>query len=283
MKSCLRMCGLYGLGLVLLAVARTLPAAALPVFVSIPPQAFLLERIGGERLEVRTMLGPGANPHNYDPSPRQLVALAGARAYFTIGIPFEAMWHERLQSIDPALPFIHCGADTNPAHDHAHEPADHQDPHAWTSPATAQVIARCLHATLLRLDPGGAAVYDENLRKLLDELRALDAEIDQLLAEVKDRYLLVQHPGWDHFAEHYGFEQIAIEHHGHEPNARHLVQVIERARALDLDTVFVQRQYRPAAARLVADAIGARLVEADPMATDYVDSLRGLAQALAGR
>lgn len=283
MKSCLRMCGLYGLGLVLLTVVRSLPAAALPVFVSIPPQAFLLERIGGERLEVRTMLGPGANPHNYDPSPRQLVALAGARAYFTIGIPFETMWHERLQGIDPALPFIHCGADADPADDHAHESADHQDPHAWTSPATAQTIARCLHATLLRLDPGGAAVYDENLRELLDELRALDAEIDQLLAEVKDRYLLVQHPGWDHFAEHYGFEQIAIERHGHEPNARHLVEVIERARALDLDTVFVQRQYRPAAARLVADAIGARLVEADPMATDYVGSLRGLAQALAGR
>lgn len=284
MKCCPGAYSRYASGLLLLAVVATVRAAALPVFVSIPPQVYLLEQIGGDRLQVQALLGPGANPHNYDPSPRQLVALAKARAYFTIGIPFEAMWRDRLQHVSSSLEFIHCGTEGGDQHHeaHAHDQDSHLDPHVWTSPVVAQQIAICLHAALVRLDPAGASDYDRNLQSLLRQLQVLDADIRRQLAERRNRYLLVQHPGWDHFVEHYGYEQIAIEHQGHEPNARHLVQVIERARALGLDTVFVQRQYRPAAARLVAEAIGARIVEADPMAADYPENLRRLAQALAG-
>lgn len=285
---------LIGFGLLLMlfvsvpGVARaTGPAGDLSVFVSIPPQAWLLEQIGGERLQVRTMLGPSANPHNYDPVARQLVALADAQAYFTIGVPFEAMWQKRLETVNDAMRFIHCGADApeHAHHDHEHDHGhrhddDHSDPHIWTSPVEASAIAACMQVALSELDPAGDAHFRANLRRLQRQLNELDAEIRGLLADRRTRYILVQHPAWDYFADEYGFRQIAIEKDGHEPNARHLVAVIERGRELGLRQVFIQGQYSPAAAKLVARAIEAELVIADPMARDYPASLRQLAQAL---
>lgn len=263
-------------------LALPVPAERLSVFVSIPPQAWLLEQLGGERFEVRTMLGPNANPHNYDPAARQLVALADARAYFTIGIPFESMWQRRLAAINADMAFIHCGADTHDHDHHDHDARAHSDPHIWTSPLEASAIAACMARALTRLDPAGESEYADNLAQLQQRLAGLDQRIRALLAGSNNSVMLVQHPAWDHFAASYDLEQLAIEQDGHEPNARHLVQVIERGRELGLNTVFTQRQYSQAAARLVADAIEARTIEADPMAYDYPASLTRLARSLAG-
>lgn len=271
--------------LVLPLSSSAAPAAKLSLFVSIPPQAWLLEQLGGERLNISTMLGPNANPHNYDPMARQLVTLSAAQGYFTIGIPFESMWQKRLAGINERMEFIHCGADTA-GHDHGHgedESAGHSDPHIWTSPEAAGVIAACMHKALVRLDPAGAALYSDNLQHLQQQLTRLDEQIRELLADQPVRVMLVQHPAWDHFAATYDLEQFAIEQDGHEPNARHLVDVIERSRELGLNKIFVQRQYSTTAARLVAEAINGRLVEADPMARDYPASLLQLAKALADR
>ncbi|WP_259057815.1 metal ABC transporter solute-binding protein, Zn/Mn family [Methylohalomonas lacus] len=260
-----------------------LPASErLSLFVSIPPQAWLLEQLGGERFTVRTMLGPNANPHNYDPAARQLVALADAHAYFTIGIPFESMWQQRLAAINADMTFIHCGADTHEHDHHDHDAKAHSDPHIWTSPLEASAIAACMVRALTRIDPDGKEVYADNLTQLQQRLADLDQRIRALLADNNNSVMLVQHPAWDYFAANYDLEQLAIEQDGHEPNARHLVRVIERGRELDLKTVFTQSQYGQAAARLVADAIDARIVEADPMAYDYPASLIGLARSLAG-
>jgi len=265
-----------------LCLARPDP---LPVFVSIPPQAWLLERLAGDRLRIETLLGAGANPHNYDPLPRQLVRFADAKLYFAIGIPFESMWRDRLHVINPQLEFVSCGGEEVDAHDHHHGHGHHDDehhsPHVWTSPGRFAGIAECMHAALVRHDPAGRDDYDRNLSGLLAALRELDREIGEILDTAAVHYLLVQHPAWDHFAEHYGLEQIAIEKHGHEPNARHLVGVIERSQTLGLDRVFVQPQISHAAARLVSSAIGARLITVDPMARDYPAALRRLATALA--
>ncbi len=257
--------------------------AGVAVFVSIPPQAWLLERIGGERLQIRTMLGPNANPHNYDPVPRQLVGLADADLYFTIGIPFETMWQARLAAANPQMQFVHCGGERQHDHDHDHAGNDHQDPHVWTSPLAASAIAECMHDALVRHDPDGRHVYNSNLENLQSGLTELHEHIRQQLADINPRYMLVQHPAWGYFAETYDLAQLAIEKDGHEPNARHLVDIIERGRELGLHTVFVQRQYSPAAARLVADAIDGRIIEADPMARDYMTTLRHLAQSLVER
>ncbi len=261
-----------------LVVAKSsLPTA----FVSIPPQAWILEQLVGERWRIQTMLGPNANPHNYDPVPRQLVSLADADVYFTIGVPFEAMWRQRIANVNPEMTFVHCGSDNHEAHTHDHDGHEGMDPHVWTSPLETSAIAECMSNALGRHDSDGRQYYQRNLQELQQRLRQLDESIRQTLADVRPRYMLVQHPAWGHFAHTYDLKQLAIEKDGHEPNARHLVKVIERANQLGLNTVLVQRQYSPAAARLVAREIHGRIVEIDPMAPDLIATLERLTQLLA--
>ena len=278
LKAVVLKVGLLYLLLPLLASAK---AAQPTAFVSIPPQAWILEQLTGERWRVESMLGPDANPHNYDPVPRQLVSLADADLYFTIGVPFEAMWRQRIANVNANMTFVHCGSDNHEAHSHDHDSHDGMDPHVWTSPLEASTIAECMSNALSRYDPAGEQHYQRNLQQLQQRLRQLDASIRQTLADVKPRYMLVQHPAWGHFAHTYDLTQLAIEKAGHEPNARHLVHVIERANELGLNTVLVQRQYSPAAARLVARDIHGRIVEIDPMAPDLIATLKRLTQILA--
>lgn len=271
--------------LFLLALALPGPVPAddngLPVFVSIPPQKYLLERIGGEYIVPQVMLGQGASPHNYDPPPRKLAELARTRAYFTIGVPFEAQWQPRWQTVNPHAEFIHCGADLSDHHGgHNHE-HDHHDPHIWTSPVEMLAISECILSALIRLDPPRESIYTGNHDRLQQELRQLHEEILTLLEPVIERYILVQHPAWDYFGETYGFEQIAIEQDGHEPHARHLARVIEFARSHGLNTIFVQPQYSDATAKVVAEAIGGRVVNLDPLAEDYIENMRHVANAIA--
>jgi zinc transport system substrate-binding protein len=119
------------------------PNKRLPVFVGIPPLAFLAEQIGGEHVEVGVLVQPGQDPHTFEPSPQQVLALSKAKLFFAIGMPFEKTLldkitegNRRLVVIDAAygvpLRGIHggcaCGHD-HAAHDHAdHEHADHQNP-----------------------------------------------------------------------------------------------------------------------------------------------------------
>lgn len=77
--------------------------APLPVVVSIAPQKYMLERIAGNRVAVTVLVRPGADPHSYEPTPAQMRACAGARAWFTIGVPFEDVWLPRIRSAAPNL------------------------------------------------------------------------------------------------------------------------------------------------------------------------------------
>jgi len=118
---------------VLLALCA-LPAQAekIPVFVSIAPQKFFVERIGGDTVDVSVMVQPGASPHTYEPRPRQMTALAGTRLYFSIGVTFEEAWLPRIRSASPKMRIVAMDAGITKlmmeehshdedAHGHAHD------------------------------------------------------------------------------------------------------------------------------------------------------------------
>jgi zinc transport system substrate-binding protein len=167
-----------------------------------------------------------------------------------------------------------------PGHDHSHRGAS--DPHVWVSPHLMEDAARTIAGTLTRLDPEGAPVYRRRLEELLAEIGALDREIRRELGGHPAGAFLTYHPAWGHFADEYGLEQMAIETEGKEPSSRHLVELIEEARARGVRTVFAQEGLPRRGAEVVAAEIGARVVTLDPLARDWPGTLRRLARALGG-
>jgi zinc transport system substrate-binding protein len=267
--------------------ATTAHSAPLRVFVSILPQKNFVERVAGRRAEVTVLVGPGQSPATYEPTPRQIARLASARAYFRIGVPFEAAWLDRIHAANPGLTVVDTAAGI-PRRTVNHATAESafaegglEDPHVWTDPALVKVMAQATRDALARLAPEHADEFARNQAAFGADLDALDAEIRGLLSAARGRAFLVFHPSWGYFADAYGLRQIPIESGGKEPGPRTLAAVVERARALGIRVVFVQEQFSRRTAEVIARQIGGRVVAVDPLAEDYVSNLRRVAASFA--
>ncbi len=269
-------------------------APPLQVVVSVLPQQYLVERIAGERVKILTLVQPGDNEATYSPGPATLAALDEARLWFTLGVHFERVWLERITRDRPALEVVSLAeglplrevesswtvgrSSNDKAHDHDH--AGLPDPHTWTDPRLAARMAGRIAETLARLDPAGAEQFHAHAEALQSELLALHEEIAARLEPVRGEAFIVFHPSWGYFADAYGLRQLPIEIGGREPGPRGLAELIERGQEADARVVFVQQQFSQRSARAVAEAIGAEVVEADPLALDYIDNLRTVSRRM---
>jgi zinc transport system substrate-binding protein len=276
--------------LALLGVARAAepPAAPIEVFVSILPQKYFVERVGGKHVAVSVMVGPGQSPETYEPTPNHLARLAKAHIYFGIGVEFEDVWIKRIAAANPSMRIIDMRGGIPPRELERSEgtraPAaqpELADPHVWTSPPLVKIMAANIRDTLSQLDPAHRVAYGANYEAFAADLDRLDHDIRVLLENVSTRNFMVFHPAWGYFADTYGLKQIPIEAGGKEPGARTLAQVIDIGRRERVKVIFVQAQFSRRSAETIAQAIGARVVAVDPLAEDYMNNLRRVAREFA--
>lgn len=288
---------LFALAVVVMSASVVHASGKIPVFVSILPQQFVIERIGGGLVEVSVMVQPGASPATYEPSPRQMAALSSARAYFAIGVPFEHSWLDRISSANSELAMVHTDAGISKramaAHSHDEHGDDHGDghkdehqdgsldPHVWLSPILMRQVAANTCAGLVLIDPDNRTVYEKNLNGFLSDINLLDSDIRTVLSDVpgNERTFMVFHPSWGYFADQYGLKQVAIESEGKSPGPRELVEIIANGRELGVSVLFVQPQFSDKSAKVIASELGAQVVPLDPLAKDWDENLRNAADA----
>ncbi|MBT4128331.1 MAG: zinc ABC transporter solute-binding protein [Nitrospina sp.] len=267
--------------LILLQIPNTVQAGPTTVFVSIAPQKYFVERIGGDEVQVEVMVNPGESPATFNPNPKKMSQLANAKLYFSIGVPFEKVWISRIKNIQPKLKVvplnkkIYIAPSSHPQHDEG-------DPHIWLSPPLVKIMAAEIEASLSRQRPEKSDFFKINYQTLIKEIDKLDQEIQQVFAKGKNRTFMVFHPAWTHFAEAYGLEQISIENQGKEPGPRALQRIINKGKKLNIKVIFVQKQFGLSVAKKIAKMIGATVKEMDPLTENYMDSMRNTAKAISG-
>lgn len=294
------LCLKIGLSLVFLGMVwPTLGTGAesVPVFVSIVPQRYFVEKIGGELVKVSVMVKPGASPATYEPKPNQMVTLSKARIYYAIGVPFERVWLKKISAGNPKMLLVHTekGIEKRPMKAHHHEEGNHKtlekrsqepadehqgimDPHVWLSPPLVKIQAQNILDALLLVDPGHGTIYETNYKKFIAELDALDANIRGIFAGIGERVaFMVFHPAWGYFARTYGLEQIAVEMEGKEPKPADLKHLIHHARERGIKVIFVQPEFSTRSAQAIARAIGGEVVFANPLAPDWAINLKEIA------
>jgi len=278
---------------------RASPEVALEVAVSIPPLAWLVERLGGDRVTTQVLLPPGSSPATYEPSPRQVVALDRARLYVAVGhpdFPFERRLLDRLLAHRRSLPVVALTSGLGELalrHGHGEEndrprnPGKTRsvgdpeiDPHVWVAPETMAAAAEPVARALAEVDPEGADTYRRNLAALRREIEQLDRELEALLGDLPHRRFWVYHPAWGYLARQYGLEQMALEAGGKELSPARLVRLVERARQEGVSVIFVQRGFSDRAARALAAETGARVEVLDPLAYDWPENLWSVATRL---
>ena len=285
-----------GILFLLLCITGSAMAAKAPVtvFVNILPQEYVVNKIAGNTVKVITMIPKGASPATYEPKPSQMKELAGAKAYFSIGVPFEKIWIDKVKASNKSVQFFSAdkGIQKLPMENHSCEADGHganatthvntgmmTDPHIWLSPKLMKKIAQNTYEGLVRISPQEKEVYRKNLNSFLKEIDALDGKIRQTVAKMpKDSAFMVFHPAWGYFAHDYGLEQIAIEVDGKEPKPAQLKEVIQTAKKHHVTVIFIQPQFSQKTAQLVAKAIDGKVLSADPLAKDWANNL--LAQTI---
>lgn len=269
------------------AETENVSTAPLRIFVSILPTQYFVDRIGGERVQVETLVQPGHSPATYAPTPKQMAKLAASHVYFTIGVPFENSLVPKLNRSVPGLPIVnlqenidlHTMTEAGHHDDHQHHEGE-LDPHTWLDPSLALEHARLILQSLITLDKSGEKNYLENFAKLEADLNNLDQSLTETLKPYAGSKIFVFHPAYGYFCHAYNLHQEAITPGGKDPGARHLASIIEQAKKDGAKVIFVQPQFSAKAARTIAKAIGGRVVTLDPLAYNYLENMESISRQI---
>lgn len=258
------------------------------VLVTIVPQAEMVEFIGGEYVDVTIMVPPGESPHSFEPTPEQMEKVAQATAYFKVGsgVEFELLHMNTILEQNSDLKVFDCSEDISIVSfdEHygkeAHEGIDDHtgtDPHIWTSPVNFKKMAEIVYNGLVEIDPAHQEEYYSNYQAYILKLDNLHTNVSNNLQPYAGKSFMVFHPAWGYFGDTYNLKMIAIEDEGNEPQPAAIAEIIKQAQDENITVIFVSPQFSITSAQTIADEIGGSVVFANPLMTDYEETITKLA------
>ncbi|MGC9520864.1 MAG: metal ABC transporter substrate-binding protein [Anaerolineae bacterium] len=261
--------------------------------------ADVVRNVGGDLIELSRLMPLGADPHAFQPTPQDAVAVREAHVVFINGAGLEIFIEDLLESAGAETPIVPVShgielleplGEAHPDDEHDDDEHDHGevDPHTWFDPHNVQVWVDNIEAVLSTLDPANRAAYEHNAEAYRSELTALDAWIQDQIATVPEarRYLVTDHVVLTYFVARYDLEQLGVITAGAstlaEPSAQELAGLVEAIREYDVPAVFVSTTVNPRLADQIARDTGTEVVtlytgslsdEGGPAST-YLDFMR---------
>ena len=253
------------------------------VLVSIEPYAYFVERIAGNTVTVRSLVPSGANPHIFEPTPREVGQAAEAQLWVRIGESFEAKIGSVLQEQRPGLISIDMcqGIEMLEESCHGHTHEEGKDRHIWLSPKLAKTQAETIANALIKLYPDQRELYLRRLAAFVEDLTLLDQEIALMLLPYRDQAILVSHPALGYFCRDYHLVQLSVEQEGKDPLPQHITKILKHARTHSVRSVLTQAQYNNKGAELIAEELHLPTHLIDPYARDYLENLTSIARLIA--
>lgn len=289
--------------LLLAACGGDAPAAApssstepLRAVVALYPYAYVLERVGGDDVEVENLVPAGAEPHDLELSPQQVAAVNEADLVvysrgFTPALD-DAVDQQAADRAVDVLGLVEVRtAEGEESDEHADEGDDHEhageDPHVWLDPDRLTTIAAALADELAELSPDRAAAFRERADALGTDLADLDAQFRDGLASCERRAVVTSHDAFGYLTDRYDLEQVAVSGLSpeDEPSARRLAEVATTARERGVTTVFFEETVSPRVAEQLAREVGATAavlspLEGPPEDGDYLTAMQANLAAL---
>ena len=239
------------------------PAAAqerLKVLATFSILGDLVKNVGGDRVEVSTLVGPDSDAHVYAPSPADARKVADAKVVIANGLGFEGWMNRLVRASGSKAPVVVASNGITVRKAGASGEAD---PHAWQSAANAKVYVANIRDALIAADPAGRASYQANTAAYLAKLDALDAEIKSAVTAIPAdrRRIISSHDAFGYFQEAYGIEFIAPQGVSTEaePSARDVARIIIQIRRLKIPAVFLENVSDPRLMQRIAQETGARI------------------------
>ncbi|PRY42132.1 zinc transport system substrate-binding protein [Geodermatophilus tzadiensis] len=259
------------------------------------PLQWAAERVGGDRVDVTSLTPPGAEPHDLELTPQDVATLTETDLLVYLE-GFQPALDDAAAEAGDAAWDAGQAADlslTTEAHEHEgeteEEHAEHggeetPDPHFWLDPTRLADVGDALADRLAEVDPDGAATFRDNAAALRGDLEALDAEMEQGLADCAVTTMVTSHDAFGYLADRYGLEVVGINglSPSAEPDPAQLAEISTLVRERGVTTVYTETLVDPAVAETVAEEAGVQTAVLDPLegltdesaGSDYLEVMR---------
>jgi len=267
----------------------------------------VVRSVGGDQVQVMVLMSPGADPHTFEATPRDMVAISRADIVFANGLGLElalenlldeARQRGKLVEVSRGIDVLqlghedHSGGSQNPRNSpnsqNSPDSSASVDPHTWFDPNNVIKWVETIEEALAAVDPAHAGVFAENAAAYCARLRELDDWIQAQVARVPvgQRYLVTDHEVFGYFAKRYGFRQVGTVIPGlstlGEPSARAVAALTDKMQSLGVDTIFVGTTVNPKLTETLASDLDVRVIElytgslsqTDGPAPTYADLIR---------
>ena len=292
----LKQCAVNLLFIFFVFISCSRPNAAdngLLIAVIIPPQSWFVSQIAGDKADTLILVPPGQNPHNYEPTPRQIQNLASADAWILSGAEFEIALRPKIEALFPNLLIVdgtlgvnfrqledHDHFHDNHADDHNHGETYNYDRHTWLGYQGAIILADHILQTFCLLDRDNEEFFSNNFLDTYEVIFFTFYRLRNDLAQLNGKHVFVYHPSFGYFFDEFGIIQEAVETGGKEPTPRQLNDLIIKINEEKPAAVFVQTQFPVNAVKTIADTAGAKVIELDPLAENWLENIIFMGQTL---
>jgi zinc transport system substrate-binding protein len=247
------------------------------IAVAIPPMETFVEQVCGDLAQTMTLIPAKASPANYEPTAVQIEQFANASLYFSLGVPTETVnilpyIAAQTKAVDLTIPVSTAYPDL--------EIKGERDPHIWLSPKRVIIMVEAIAEEMSTFDPDNSEIYHENAASYIDKLEKLDKEISAIFEQADQKTFIVFHPSFAYFADDYGLQMYAIEKEGKEATAKHLQEMLDLAIEKDLHIIFYQAEIDSSQTLAFAEAINGEAVILHPLALNYIENMKAMAQAI---
>ncbi|WP_435171947.1 metal ABC transporter substrate-binding protein [Paenibacillus glycanilyticus] len=293
MKSWLKKSIVLGAGLSLILAGcgnQTKEAASnegkLKVVTTFYPMYEFSKQVAGDHAEVVALIPSGTEPHDWEPSAKDMAAIKDADVFVYNGIvegwvdsALSSAANEQRVVVEASMGITlmegeehdHEHGEEDHGHgeeeEHSHEEESPLDPHVWLDPVLAQQEVRAIQAALEQADPGNKEDYKKNADEYIAKLQELDLAFKDALTNAKHKEFVTQHAAFGYLAKQYGLTQIPISGLSpeQEPSPDEMAEVVEFAKEHQVQTIFFETLVDPKVAQVVADEIGAATAVLNPL------------------
>lgn len=238
----------------------------LPVVASFYAMKEITQAIGGDKVDVRTLIPEGTEPHEFQPTTRSMKDLSRARVLVIQGLGMEPWAEEMVKAAENKdLVQVVAAWQVQPIqNEEKEEIREHgqYDPHAWLSPSCAQLEARAIADGLAKADPANRAYYEANADKFIARLQTLEDQYKEKFRQVHRKDFVTGHAAFAYVCRDFGLEQSSVEgvFASGEPNARQLAALVEFCRERGVKTIFTEVAVSPKTSQSLAREVGAKVV-----------------------
>ena len=248
---------------------QALAIQKIKVVATLPFLEDFVKNIGGDRIEVKSLLSGLESEHTYTPKPSDIAAVKEAGVIIKVGLGLE-VWVDSLiknasnnrlvvVTTSNGIPLVRGEEDGHEGH--------LGNPHVWLDPERAKIMIRHITEALSAADPAGRSIYLSNQAEYFKKIDRMHKRIEDTLRPITNRKIITHHPAWPYFAQRFKLQivdNIQIQP-GTEPSARHIVDMIGKVKRENVRVIVSEPQLNPKVPKIIADETGARIVVLTPM------------------